>query len=153
MVRIIYPRDWEQLRLDCLQKAHYTCEHCGIKDGTILQSKRSGRPSIVYLHAAHADNDINNPTPALVALCPRCHMRHDRQQANGSRRSGYGKLISTENLARAVRESGLLMWVENDGLHWSIREYHGVASDPLEAVVQALSFLQTAPAEHTENNE
>ncbi len=80
-------------------------------------------------------------------------MRHDRQQANGSRRSGYGKLISTENLARAVRESGLLMWVENDGLHWSIREYHGVASDPLEAVVQALSFLQTAPAEHTENNE
>jgi len=45
------------------------------------------------------------------------------------------------------------MWVENDGLHWQFNQLHGVASDPREAIVQALSFLQTASAEHTENNE
>ncbi len=153
MVKIIYPRDWEALRLECLQKAGYQCQQCGIKDGTILESKRSGRPYIVYLHAAHVDNDITNPTPQLIALCPRCHMCHDRQQTNGNRRSGYGKLISTENLARAVSSSGLLMWVESDGLHWSISEYHGVAEGPLEAVVQALSCLQTTPATPTEHNQ
>jgi hypothetical protein len=152
MVKIIYPRDWEQLRLDCLQNADYRCQHCGIKDGTILESKRSGRPYILYLHAAHQHQDIANQTPQLIALCPRCHMRHDRQQANGNRRSGYGKLISTENLARAVRESGLLMWVESDGLHWQCNHLYGVAADPLEAVVQALIFLQATPAEHTEHN-
>ena len=150
MVRIIYPRDWEQLRLECLQNANYTCSHCGIKDGTILQSKRSGRPYFVYLHAAHSDGDITNPTPVLVALCPRCHMKHDRQRTNGSRRSGYNKLISTENLARAVRMSGLLMWVESDGLHWQFNHLHGVAQGPLEAVVQALSCLQTTPDEPTQ---
>ena len=152
MVKIIYPRDWEQLRLACLQKANDTCEQCGSKDGAILQSKRSGIPSLVSLHAAHTDNDTINPTPVLVALCPCSHMRHGWQQVNGGARSGYGKHILTENLARAVRESGLLVWRENDGLHWSISQYHGVAKSPLEAVVQALSFLQTALAEPTRHN-
>jgi len=80
-------------------------------------------------------------------------MKHDREQANGSRRSGYGKLISTENLARAVRESGLLMWVENDGLHWKVNHIEGIATDPLEAVVQALDFLQAAVPEPMQHNQ
>ena len=153
MVKIIYPHDWQELRLACLQSADYRCQHCGIKDGTILESKRSGRPYIVYLHAAHQHQDIENSTPQLIALCPRCHMKHDREQANGNRRSGYGKLISTENLARAVRQSGLLMWVENDGLHWKVNHIEGVANDPLEAVVQALDFLQAAVSEQTQHNQ
>ena len=140
MVRIIYP-----------QSADYRCQHCDIKDGTILESKRSGRPYIVYLHAAHQHQDIENSTPQLIALCPRCHMKHDREQANGNRRSGYGKLISTENLTHAVRQSGLLMWV--DGLHWQCNHLHCVATGPLEAVVQALTFLQTTPAAYTEHNQ
>ncbi len=74
-------------------------------------------------------------------------MKHDRQQANGNRRSGYGKLISTDNLARAVSSSGLLMWVENDGLHWSFHHHQGVAEGPLEAVVQALTAVATEPTE------
>lgn len=151
MVKMIYPRDWEQLRLACRQNAGYTCRHCGIKDGTIQISKRSGRPSILYLHAAHLHSDIDNPTPQLIALCPRCHMKYDRQQTTGSRRAGYGKLISTDNLARAVHKAGLIMWVENDGLYWQCNHLHGTASDPLDSVVQALSFLQMVPAD-TKNN-
>jgi hypothetical protein len=150
MVKIIYPRDWEQLRLDCLQNADHQCQHCGIKDGTILESKRSGRPYIVYLHAAHTHSDIENPTPQLIALCPRCHMKFDREQADGNRRTGYGKLISTENLARAVRQSGLLLWVENDGIHWTINQLHGVTQGPLEAVVDALTQLAIQNATSTQ---
>jgi hypothetical protein len=153
MVKIIYPRDWERLRLNCLQNANYQCQHCGIKDGTILESKRSKRPYIVYLHAAHQHQDIANKAPQLIALCPRCHMKHDRQQVNGNRRSGYGKLISTENLARAVHSSGLVMWVASDGLHWSINQYQGIASDPLDAVTQALLFLQAVPTAPTGQNQ
>ena len=145
MVKIIYPRDWQQLRLTCEAKADYTCQYCGMKDGTILESKRSGRPYIVYLHAAHLNQDIANQTPQLIALCPRCHLKYDRQQAAGNRRSGYGKLISTDNLARAVYQAGLTMWVENDGLHWQYKHFHGIAEDPLDAVVQALFFLQAVP--------
>jgi hypothetical protein len=150
MVRIIYPRDWEQLRLDCLRSASYQCEHCGIKDGMILESKRSGRPYIVYLHAAHAYNDIDNPTPSLTALCASCHIRHDRQQATGNRRSGYGKFITTENLAQAIQQSGLLIWVENDGLHWKINQHEGTADDPPQAVTDAISSLaaQNPSAQH-----
>jgi 5-methylcytosine-specific restriction endonuclease McrA len=127
MVRIISPRDWEQLRLDCLQKADYPCQHCGMKDGTILESQRSKRPYIVYLHTAHHHQDMDNPIPQLLALCPSCHMKHDRQTDQSPHRTGYGKRISTQQLALTVKDAGLIMWVENDGLHWQIDSFTGVA--------------------------
>ena len=50
------------------------------------------------------------------------------------------------------KQSGLVMWVENDGLHWQSKHFHGIAESPLDAVVQALSFLQTVPATIEMNN-
>lgn len=46
-----------------------------------------------------------------------------------------------------------LQALRSNGLHWSIHQDHGVTSDPLEAVVQALFILQTPPAEQTEKKQ
>jgi 5-methylcytosine-specific restriction endonuclease McrA len=73
----LYPDNWPQLRLACLEGAGYRCEHCGIAHCTTLVSERTGNPYIVYLHAAHVHHDIRNPQPQLMALCPSCHGRYD----------------------------------------------------------------------------
>ena len=62
-----YPRDWHWLRRVVLQRAHSHCELCG---------QFSPR-----LQVAHWFHDLGVSGPLFLrAMCPRCHLRHDRRQ-------------------------------------------------------------------------
>lgn len=73
-----YPPDWEALACACKERAGWRCEHCGVSQFTVIES-RTGQPYTVYLHAAHADHaqPKSHPAPQLLALCIRCHARYD----------------------------------------------------------------------------
>ncbi len=75
--RKLYPRNWEQLARQCKERADWKCEFCHVTQGNKRISKRTGKRYIVYLHAAHANHDIGNPTPILLCLCPTCHGTYD----------------------------------------------------------------------------
>ena len=80
-----YPSEWEALAHACKVRAGWKCEHCGIAQFTVIES-RTGQPYLIYLHAAHADpaQSKSEPQPHLIALCVRCHARYDyaiRQRA------------------------------------------------------------------------
>lgn len=72
-----YPKNWEQLARQCKEQAGWKCEFCHIKHGAVRVSRRTGERYTVYLHAAHRDHDIGNPTPVLLCLCPTCHGKYD----------------------------------------------------------------------------
>jgi len=72
-----YPKNWEQLARQCKERAGNRCEFCPITQGKKRKSRRTGKRYTVYLHAAHANHDIGNPTPILLCLCPTCHGRYD----------------------------------------------------------------------------
>ena len=86
-----YPKNWEQLARQCKEQAGKRCEFCRIRNGAERLSKRTGEPYTVYLHAAHANHDIDNPNPILLCLCPTCHGTYDyrhrmrQQQINQER--------------------------------------------------------------------
>ncbi len=72
-----YPKNWEYLAWLCKERAGWKCEHCHIRNGAKRKSKRTGKRYTVFLHAAHANHDIDNPSPVLLCLCPTCHARMD----------------------------------------------------------------------------
>ncbi len=75
-----YPRNWRELAIVCKERAGWQCEECQVTQGTERISQRTGAVYSVFLHAAHTKrHDTNNPQPALQALCPTCHGRHDWQ--------------------------------------------------------------------------
>ncbi|SRR6266571_2631644 len=49
------------------------CQECGIKKGTKLVSRWSGREWTCYMVAAHINHDYWNEDAALAVVCPRCH--------------------------------------------------------------------------------
>ncbi len=79
MQQALYPSDWKLPAHACLAQAGYRCEACGTPHGVLRVGKRSKSPYVVYLHAAHVNHDPDNPQAELRALCPSCHMKHDRQ--------------------------------------------------------------------------
>ncbi len=94
-----YPRNWEQLARQCKEKAGKRCEFCHITQGKKRKSKRTGNRYRVYLHAAHRDHDIGNPTPVLLCLCPTCHGKYDcrhrkREQRLQSERLKHRMLLT-----------------------------------------------------------
>ena len=74
----LYPDNWKQRSQACLEQATYRCEHCGIPHGSMRVGKHRHNLYFVHLHAAHINHDPHNPQAKLRALCPSCHMRHDR---------------------------------------------------------------------------
>ncbi len=74
-----YPTNWEELARQCKERAGKQCEFCHIRHGAQRKSRRTRKRYTVYLHAAHADHDIGNPTPILLCLCPTCHGKYDYQ--------------------------------------------------------------------------
>jgi hypothetical protein len=72
-----YPDDWEHQAWQCKEDADWMCIVCNIAQREERISRRTGALYPVYLHAAHRDHDIGNPTPALLCLCPTCHGNYD----------------------------------------------------------------------------
>jgi hypothetical protein len=97
-----YPNNWEILAKQCKAQAGWTCEHCHITQGKKRISKRTGKRYTVFLHAAHRDHDIDNPTPVLLCLCPKCHGKYDyrhrmRQQQINQERLKHQMLLTIRN--------------------------------------------------------
>ncbi len=72
-----YPKNWKQQAWQCKEDAGWRCATCKIHHRAKRISKRTGKRYRVYLHAAHLDHDVDNPTPRLRCLCPTCHGKYD----------------------------------------------------------------------------
>lgn len=76
--RKLYPPDWKRTAQAFKESRGLRCERCKIRHGGRRISKRTGKPYIVWLHAAHKyPYDTLNPHPELLCLCPSCHGRYD----------------------------------------------------------------------------
>ena len=139
----LYPDNWKQRSQACLEQANYRCEHCGMPHGIMRVGKHRHNLYFVHLHAAHINHDPHNPQAKLRALCPSCHMRHDRKTERkqvAARRQGY-QVISIARLVAHARSAGLHIIQEESGFTWSIDGLSGVASDVLDAIGLALHCL------------
>jgi hypothetical protein len=151
MQQHLYPADWKLRAAACLAQAGYRCEDCGTPHGVLRIGKKSKSPFIVYLHAAHVNHDPENPQAVLKALCPSCHMKHDRRTESasssshnkaksGAHRQGY-QLISATHLVREARGAGLYISQQGDRYCWQIGDLRGIATDVLDAIGSALHYL------------
>lgn len=78
--RHLYPPNWSLLSQLCREQAHWTCEGCGVKQGTERLSRR-GNLYKVRLAACHIDHEERYQADAeLICLCERCHWWHDFTQ-------------------------------------------------------------------------
>jgi hypothetical protein len=139
----LYPSDWKLRAAACLARAGYRCEDCGVPHGVLRVGKKSKSPYIVYLHAAHVNHDPENPQAVLKALCPSCHMKHDRRterSCTSAHRQGY-QLISATRLVREARGAGLHISQQGDRYCWQIGDLTGIATDVLDAIGSALHCL------------
>ena len=161
MQQQLYPADWKLRAAACLSRAGYRCEDCGIPHGVLRIGKKSKSPYIVYLHAAHVNHDPENPQAVLKALCPSCHMKHDRRTErasskrhntakSGAHRQGY-QLISATHLVREARRAGLHISPQGDRYRWQIGDLHGIANDVLDAIGSALHTLAMERLEEKEH--
>jgi hypothetical protein len=139
----IYPADWKLRAAACLSRAGYRCEACGMAHGVLRIGKRSRQPYVVYLHAAHVNHDPVNPQAELRALCPSCHMKHDRRTERtqpAACRQGY-QVVSMSRLLVEMRSAGLCITQEGDRFYWQVGDLSGLAHDLLDAVGLALHCL------------
>jgi hypothetical protein len=139
----LYPLDWKARAAACLERAGYRCEHCGIAHGVLRVGKRSKSPYVVYLHAAHINHDPENPMASLKALCPACHMKHDRRTERmkiTARRQGY-QVVSTSRLLLEMHSAGLRISQEGDRYSWQVGDLSGQADELLDAIGSALHCL------------
>ncbi len=68
-----YCREFRQKRKECLAKANYQCERCGVKHRSFAFN-RNHEIYIVYLAACHLFKEQKMEKDAfLVCLCMRCH--------------------------------------------------------------------------------
>ena len=139
----LYPSDWKLRAAACLARAGYRCQNCGMPHGVLRVGKKSKSPYIVYLHAAHVNRDPENPQAELKALCPACHMKHDRQTEctpASTHRQGY-QVISETRLLREARSAGLHINQHGDRYCWQAGDLSGIATDVLDAIGSALHCL------------
>lgn len=106
-----YPENWEdEIRPDILKRDKFRCTVCQVehrktyvfqKDGTkfkipkeeIKEWKEYGdKAYTVYLQIAHLDqNRSNNNYENLRAMCPKCHLNHDRDHNTLKRKMNHRK--------------------------------------------------------------
>jgi DNA-binding transcriptional LysR family regulator len=156
----LYPADWRSRAQACLERAGYCCEDCGMRHGTLRVGKHRYNLYFVHLHAAHVNHDPGNPQAELRALCPACHMHHDRRTEHTPqghhlpRRRGY-QPITLERVLGAARSGGLAILPADTGAgyRWKIGDLAGSAPDILEALGQALHCLHMERLEQREESQ
>lgn len=117
-----YPPDWKTvIRPRILARAKNRCEWCGVangqrgfrdRDGEFITANEyaEGKGNFgenaefvttlkIVLTIAHIDQDVTNNDPGnLVALCQRCHLRHDRFQHAANARKKRDKRTGQLNI-------------------------------------------------------
>ena len=95
---LLYPPDWKKRRERILYRAGGKCEWC--QAANHQPHPRTG--SQVVLTVAHLDHDVENwdvSDDRLAALCQACHLDHDREHHNRTRRMNrhaYGNPLQAE---------------------------------------------------------
>ena len=101
--------EWLAIRADVLRRAKYRCQVCSVPDRTVAFVYRDGQDAFdtktidflghrhapskvelvtVILSVAHLDHDpTNNRSSNLRALCQRCHLLHDIEHHQHTRRT------------------------------------------------------------------
>lgn len=75
----------------CINRAGYTCQQCGRKQGEEFTAK-SGRDEKVTLQAHHPNHDPMNGRAVLICLCEQCHLEIDKwYRGNRARQTFYRK--------------------------------------------------------------
>lgn len=70
----LYPVDWPAIAEAVKEANHWCCAVCG------RQCRRPGEPRVTWeneLTCAHYDHLYDTPEVFVVAMCVRCHLRHD----------------------------------------------------------------------------
>ena len=150
MIKELYTSNFRRKSKECLQRAGNRCE--GIQDNgercnlehRSVQSNKRGQPYILYLHAAHINQDPHNPEPELKALCPSCHMKLDRNgvtQRGHRHRRGY-EVIGLNLLLYEMRSAGLEIERTEEGWKYRLGELEGIGAHPLDALVAAIEWTK-----------
>ena len=108
--------EWRELREEVLDRSGWRCDFCLVEhgmtismlgDGTFMTgtggvycdrtggflrlshpSFEPGRPVLIVLAVCHKDHDPTNNNPDnLLALCQKCHLRHDAKEHWRTRRA------------------------------------------------------------------
>jgi hypothetical protein len=149
MQHSLYHGNWKERSQARLEQAAYRCEDCSIPYGTMRVGKHRHTLYFVHLHPAHINHDPRNPHAELRALCPACHMRHDRKTERKratTRRQGY-QVVSVSRLVAQSRCGGLHITQEESSCAWCIGDLSGVAGDVLDVIDSALHCLMMEPME------
>jgi len=91
-----YPKNWQRLALECKEHAHWRCQKCGVRHGTMRMSTWTGRLYPVWLQAAHTRHDPENENPELICVCPSCHWHFYRRP--GTRPAWYIEKLKHQKL-------------------------------------------------------
>ena len=81
-----YPKNWEQIRVEILERANNCCEFCGVENHTMRLNPKTGKNVRIILTIAHLDHEPEHCDPEnLRALCQRCHNRYDAEHRKQTR--------------------------------------------------------------------
>lgn len=146
MDKKLYPKNWREVREAIKERAEHRCEVCGVEEGSIMVSRRTGRRYILYLHAAHlSENPKDTRRSNLRCLCPSCHMKLDRTQEAQERKShhrrGY-RLTTTDRLIKVMQVAGLTITETERGYDWAVDGLQGHATSAINAVADAIYHLR-----------
>src|SRR2546421_9903594 len=73
-----YPEGWSKTRKEALERAHYRCELCHVKQGARRRNVKDDKPYIVYLSVCHRlFYETWKQDADTIVLCQRCHNRFD----------------------------------------------------------------------------
>ena len=93
--RKYYPPDWDEMRVEALERAAYRCEFCGLQDCEVVINPNrphplfpDGQPRMIHLAVAHkSEYQTWYRDAETLVLCPGCHGRFDAR----NRRKDAGK--------------------------------------------------------------
>lgn len=82
----LYPQDWSEISSRVRDEAGQACEWCGAVNGSRVTGAK-GKEITVVLTVAHLNQDPRDCARAnLAALCQSCHITHDKQPSQATRR-------------------------------------------------------------------
>ena len=99
--RRLYPPGWRKTSYAFRASKDFTCEHCGVQQGTERVSRRTGVVYKVSTHAAHQHfGETHKIDAPKLCLCEVCHGRYDASLRRREQRIALEQVKHTLLLAR-----------------------------------------------------